>query len=267
MNGYQVDQAPFYTSPDDSVWAYHGLATERGGHPVTILCYQLSRTTYSDRLPDLLDAVLNLGLEQAKTEGNCPILEMQVDLSEAPERYTLFHIVDVQEEGRKEETDLQKYMHKAAAQLTAVRDAPREGASELYQTDSKPFYMSQNGVVSLFKGDSNGLPIIAKRHKFVKLREKTRLPRELASAMNAGLAQSRVEHLHTCIILQMHLDVSEAPTRYRLDHILEALDSDVEKEIEKRKEEQRPMSEGELCNFLVQTSEALAFAHSKVRGM
>lgn len=83
--------------------------------------------------------------------------------------------------------------------------------------------------------------------------------------MNAGLAQARVEHPHSCKIIAMHLDWSEAKKdTYHLYHILEALPGDMRKEIAKRKKENRVYSEVELWDFLVQASSALTFAHNKV---
>lgn len=83
--------------------------------------------------------------------------------------------------------------------------------------------------------------------------------------MNTGLAQARAEHPHTCAILQLHFEVTEAPKHYYVDHILEALDRDLGMEIKKRYSKARPFSEWELWYFLAQTVRALASAHAKVR--
>ena len=112
----------------------------------------------------MLDGVFNIGLEQARREGKCNILEVQGDLSQAPKNYTLFLIVDIQgEEGQEEvhaETEL--YMQAAETLLTAVY-APREDASESYQVDSPPFFTSEDLSVRVFKGTRNELPIVIKQ--------------------------------------------------------------------------------------------------------
>lgn len=135
-----------------------------------------------------------------------------------------------------------------------------------YELEERPFYENSYTAVRLYRGTSKSrnLPIVAKRHKF-RTFEGPEMWEKLNAAMNAGLAQARVEHPHSCKIIAMHLDWSEAKKdTYHLYHILEALPGDMRKEIAKRKKENRVYSEVELWDFLVQASSALTFAHNKV---
>lgn len=137
---------------------------------------------------------------------------------------------------------------------------------EDYALEERPFAGNSFTGVMLYRGISksrNNLPIVAKRHKFTTL-EGPEMSKRLNAAMNAGLAQARVDHQHSCKIIAMHLDVRKAPSTYYLYHILEGMEGDMRMEINQRKEENRPYNEVELWDFLVQVTSALAFAHKKV---
>ena len=253
MDGYQVDEAPFYTGPNGLVLAFRGLSKDNSNRLITVVSHLLLRTTYRTQFPQVIDAVLNKGLEKARVGGNfCKIVEMQVDLSAAPEKYTVFHVMDTTAdlaEERKEgqetsgETELRRYIEEAVELMAR-----------------KP-----SGVAEVVKRVSHeGVPIIVKQHRFSVFRDNDRMQNELAKAINSAIVQAQVEHPNACKVLEMHLDVSKAPKQYYLSHILEALDRNLGKEIAQRREEQRLVSDGELWDFLRQVAGALAYAHSKV---
>ena len=138
---------------------------------------------------------------------------------------------------------------------------------EGYSLEPRPFYISEDNSVRLFKGFSltrNTLPIVAKRHEFSLLRDKGQLTERLNAAINAGLAQARVEHPNSCKVLEICLDLSEAPNEYYVYHILEALEKDLYQAVEQRKRRNCPYSEQEVWDFLKQTAGALSLAHEKV---
>jgi len=83
---------------------------------------------------------------------------------------------------------------------------------EDYSLEPQPFYISDDNSVWLYKGFSiarNGEPIVAKRHEFLFLRDKAQFSQRLNEALNVGLAQARVDHLHSCKVLEIRLDISE----------------------------------------------------------
>ncbi|MBV5279749.1 MAG: protein kinase family protein [Actinobacteria bacterium] len=259
MDGYQGDQVPFYTGPNSLVLAFKGLSRLRENRPVILVSHLLLHTTYQEQFPQVLDAVLNTGLEKVRTEGSSACLvEILVDLSAAPEQYTVLHVMDTT--AGSTEAELRHYLEEAVA-LVARKPAPR---SERYQVDEDPFYISANATVRLFKGTAERLPVIVKQHDFSVFQENDNWQSELTKAINTALAQVRVQHPNTCRVLELHLDVSRAPKWYCLSHILEALDTDVGKEVAQRRKRQRPLSDWELWDFLQQTARALAYAHAKV---
>jgi serine/threonine protein kinase len=65
-------------------------------------------------------------------------------------------------------------------------------------------------------------------------------------------------------MLEVCIDISQAPDQYFVYHILETLEKDLDQEIQQRITGQSPYSEQEIWNFLKQTSSALSFAHEKV---
>jgi serine/threonine protein kinase len=136
-----------------------------------------------------------------------------------------------------------------------------------YSLEPRPFYISDDNSVRLFKGFSltrNRLPIVAKCHEFSLLRDKGQLSERLNAAINAGLAQARVEHPNSCKVLEICLDLSEAPNQYYVYHVLEALEKDLYQAVEQRKRRNSPYSEQEVWDFLKQTAGALSLAHEKV---
>ena len=259
-------QTTFYSSPDRSVVALYSLAAERPNHLVTVLRFELTRTTsLAHQLPALLNEVLSLGLEQARGEEQTGIqvLDTQVDLSQVPEKLTVSNIIDISNLSQKqEEAYKERLFLQTATKLNEVVDGLESSANERYRLDSEPFYSNENSVVRLFKGvTSTELPIVIKRHTFPKTLE------QLNKQINAGIVQARVQHAHVCRILAMHLEVRDPQRQYYLDHILEALERDVEMEIQNRVSSQRPFVEWDLWSFLAQTASALASAHTKVTDM
>ena len=263
MDGYQVDQVPFYTGPKGLILAFKGLSRDRNDRPVIIVSHLLVRATYEAQFPQVMDAVLNSGLEKGRLEakGACRIVEIQVDLTGAPEKYSVLHIMDTtagQAERTAGETELRQYIE-AAVELVAC--IPSQHLTERYRAEEDPFYISADNSVSLFKDTSRA--VVIKQHNFSVVKNKAKLPSALSRAINTAIAQAQVEHPNTCRVLEMHLDCSKAPKWYSLSHILEALDRDVEAEITQRSEQHRPLSDWELWDFLRQTGSALAYTHAK----
>ena len=64
-------------------------------------------------------------------------------------------------------------------------------------------------------------------------------------------------------VLELCLDVDFEHADFSVYHILEALDKDLGKDITERNTVRRVPSEAEVRQFLVQTSQALAYAHNK----
>lgn len=78
-----------------------------------------------------------------------------------------------------------------------------------YELDSLPFYVSEDGCVKLFKGcckSRQHLPIVAKCHEVHRLDGTLDFQIKLNSVINVGLAQARVEHQHSCKILEIRID-------------------------------------------------------------
>ena len=134
---------------------------------------------------------------------------------------------------------------------------------ENYSLEPQPFCISDDNSVWLFKGFStarNGAPIVAKRHEFLLLRDKD----QFSQRLNVGLAQARVDHPHSCKLLEIRLDISGATNQYFVYHILEALENNLWQEVKQRKKRPNRYSEQEMWNFLEQMTSALSFAHDKV---
>lgn len=234
MEGYEVDKAPFYTSPDGCVLAFKGLSKDRSNHHITLIHQTLIPAMYKDQFSYITDEVFSISLEQARTEKQrgLKILEIQVDFKKVPEEYSIFHALDCDDgqkneriEGRKYfgEEELIEYLQNNALKLAEATQKPLDS----YEIEEKAFFENDN--VRLYK-DLSGL-IVVKCHEFSIFRNEFNLSSELAKAINTGLVQARVQHPHICRIIAMYLETSKAPSRYYLDYILEALERDVWREI------------------------------------
>lgn len=268
MDGYEVEQAPFYTSPNTLVSAYKGLSRERANNSVVIIRHDLVVSTYKSQFPQILDAVLNTGLEIARNEGkqSLKILDIHVNFSAVPEKYIVFFALDTGNIERIEERECEATLQTLLQQIAGLLASGDPHAQD-YLFEPQPFYVNSSSFVSLFKGvskENSQVSVILKRHDFYLEELGTELSSKIANATKAGLIQARVDHAHTCKILQIRLDTSEAPKKYSLNHIMEALDRDVGKEIQRRRRDQSFMSEKELWTFVSQTAEVLAFTHAKV---
>lgn len=262
MDRYEVDQSPFYASPDGKVSAFNGRSRERDNRPIIIIRHDLEAEAYKDRLPEILNANLNSGLEQARGEHHSPfkLLDIQLDLRHSPKNYTVFLSLETAKPQGDDGATLWATLYEKSTQT--------EAAKARYRIKGEPIYHNPTTFVKIFKGEllAFDLPVIIKRQEFFLEQYGSDLPMNIAKAIKAGLIQARVEHPNTCQILEMHLDIREAPGKYCLDHVLEALERDVGEEIKLRsKGQKRYMSESELWGFIVQTASSLAYAHSKVR--
>lgn len=132
-----------------------------------------------------------------------------------------------------------------------------------YEVQEPPFFVNRQTNVKLFHGVSlkrNRQPVVIKRHDVFLGRSKTDFLEDLCMVLNTGLTQARLEHANSCKIIEFRVDVDLEHKCYTVFHILEAMERDLEADIEERK---RPASEEELKKFLQQTSSALAYAHDK----
>lgn len=278
MKSYEVNPTAFYSNSDGSVSAFQGLSTASAHQLVTIICNQLDQVTYQALLSKTLDALINFGLDSVRRENTCRLEAMQIDLSNAPDRYNLLHILNSFAEGGDRMTlgdrELQKYLEETSLKLISASERVKEQRlptwqeiAESYYTESDPFSMNVDRSVYLFKGVSAdiGEPVIIKRHDLFQFRQDFELSNDLTAAINAGLEQARVQHSNTCKILALQFNTKEAPKRYVLDHVLEAVERDLGREIEERQRTHRGFSECELWSFLQQSASALVFAHGKVR--
>lgn len=258
MEGYELDEMPFYTSPNGLVKAFKALSKERDYLPVTVISVKLLPATYQAKFVEKFDAILNSALQQVKEkeQNSFIILEVQISLKNAPGEYVIFHAIDTLEMGPTEERIEEQSMPEGAELLQylqvisdiLVEDTELRTQVGNFELEEDPFYMNYDRSVRLYKAVSS--PIIVKRHEIYTLLGLAILEKELANHINAGLAQARAFHSHTCKIIGMHMNIDKAPKLYFLDHVLEALDRDVGKEIDDRKKRQEFLSEWELWSFL-----------------
>ena len=131
-----------------------------------------------------------------------------------------------------------------------------------YQLEADPFYVNASTYVSLFKGLSltRNLPVVVKRHDFTLIQTKEVQVR-MVQTLNAALAQAKVQHPNTCEILEVQMEINT--TNCSIFHVLEALDTDLRKDIEDRRRPNRPYTERELRQMLQHTASALTYAHNK----
>ena len=132
-----------------------------------------------------------------------------------------------------------------------------------FELEEDPFYYNSSAAVALFKGVSlarNGLPVVVKRHDFMLIQQKSTQVL-IAHAINTALAQAKVHHPNTYEILEVQLEIDKS--NCAIFHVLEAMDSDVSRDIQERKQGNRSYEEAELRLVLQQTANALAFAHNK----
>lgn len=133
-----------------------------------------------------------------------------------------------------------------------------------YELESVPFAVNGDTSTSFFRGVSltrNRLSVVVKRHDFPHLNHKS-FQQRLSQALNSALIQAKVQHPHSCDILELQIELDK--TACSLFQIWEALQASLRGDIEERRNKKQTYSEKELWAFLLQTSEALALAHSKV---
>ena len=131
-----------------------------------------------------------------------------------------------------------------------------------YELDESPFYFKQGTLVSLYKGCVRGteLHVVVKCHDFLFLQQKETQTR-MVQTINAALAQAKVQHPNACGILEVQMEIES--TNCRIFHVLEALETDLEQDIEERQRTNTPYVEEELREMLQQTASVLAYAHNK----
>lgn len=273
MDAYALASQHFYENEDCSILAFKGISIARNHLPIVQVRYELSTGCYYSEanLVDMADEILSNGIKQAQREAERPwiVLEMLIDVSRRPTKYSVFHILRWKDAGTEEEMaakeeELKGYLRQFSSVIRRRGSQPSSNKPEdRYNLDPNPCYVSIHSSVKLFKGVSHAIsdyPIIAKRHEFFVVQPE--ISTMLVAAINTALVQAQLEHPHICKILDIHFVMNISAMNYYLYHILEALKSDVGKEIKQRGN--RYMEEEDLWEFLRQTSSILAYAHAKV---
>ena len=126
--------------------------------------------------------------------------------------------------------------------------------------ETDPFHCNANS--SLFKGLSltRHTPVVVKKYDFRLIQVKA-VQVSMVHSLNAALAQAKVQHPNVCDILEVQMQIDN--TDCSIFHVLETLETDLAQDIEDRKKTNRPYTEGELRQVLLQTASGLAFAHSR----
>lgn len=135
---------------------------------------------------------------------------------------------------------------------------------EGYELESAPFYTQSDLPARLFRGVSltrNRLPVVVKRSDFHHFNQKSTHQR-LSQALNSVLIQAKVQHPHTCDVLELHLELDK--NICSLFQVWEELHTSLREDIDAKSAKQQMYTEKELWTFLLHTSDALALAHSKV---
>lgn len=105
------------------------------------------------------------------------------------------------------------------------------------------------------------LPVVIKKHSFPSF-SLSDVKSRVNNALQAALIQGQLRHPHICELIELQVDV-ECGSSITIYHALEALDSDIRRDIEVRKETGSLYSEIELREVLYQTSQALAYMHKQ----
>ena len=133
---------------------------------------------------------------------------------------------------------------------------------ERYQREVSPFYANVFTDVYLYHGQtlSENRPVVIKEHLFNKIQ----LPESqkiMNRSLNAALAQAKLRHPNVCEILELRLE-TEAKN-CSVFHVLEALETDLLHDIERRKRTNASYTVEELREMTLQVVTALVYAHSK----
>jgi len=147
--------------------------------------------------------------------------------------------------------------------LNGLRDTgPNSSKMDGYELESSPFFFNLGTYVSLYRGRARATkqPVVVKRHDFVLIQEK-QTQASMVRTLNAALAQAKVHHPNSCDILEVQMEIEQ--TNCSIFHVLEALETDLEHDIEARRNTHTPYAERELVRMLQHTASALAYAHDK----
>ena len=129
-----------------------------------------------------------------------------------------------------------------------------------YEVQSHPFYGNADSHVYLFHGRrrADDLPVVLKRHDFgyIQLQD---TQKEMNSCLNAVLLQAKLQHPNVCEVLEVSLEIDKSSCS--IYHVLEALDTDLAKDINERTKDKRSFTETEVRDIATQTATALAYAH------
>ena len=267
MDGYEVESAPFYISPDGLILLFGGVSKERQGLPVVIRQHLFPLQFDSTNLS--IYQSLNAVLTQAKTQHPFyrDALDVLFDFSDS--QCIISYVLDGRDldptrRSAYTEVEIQTFLPPTVDSNKSVQtgDIARD-----YNLAEIPFHNNIGTNVSLYMGRNKTSDIVVKAHEFNLVTEADANKR-IAQALSTALVQARVQHSHTCDILEVNLRFVKAGANGRLCcvyHVLEVLESDIYKDIQQRKTSKSPYSEAELRDFLIQTSEALVYVHSKGR--
>lgn len=131
---------------------------------------------------------------------------------------------------------------------------------EEYEVDQEPFHSNDESKIYIYRASRNvdQRPLIVKEKRFNQVQEKETQKR-MNLFLNAGLIQGKVQHPNSTDILEFQLKIDE-DDNWSLYYILEALDTDLGKDIEARTE--NPFTEAELLDIALQVADALMYAHN-----
>jgi len=136
-----------------------------------------------------------------------------------------------------------------------------------FAVEAQPFAKNDATGVQLFHAVSKKrghLPVVLKYCQIRPL-DISHFREAVQTHVEEGLVQGLVKHPNICRVLESKFELDYTNRQGIVVHVLEALEKDLGGEIIERTASNRLVSEEELVKFLLQTSGALAQAHSLVR--
>ena len=249
MDGYEFESSPFFVNQDNSVSLYRGR-TREGNLPVVIKRHDFNNI--QDKAVQIsMVRTFNAALAQAKVPHphTCDILEVQMEIER--DSCSIFHILETSVE------DLGADLENCSRTSGTSAELGMDG----YELESLVWRNTDFNTILYRECTRRGnLPVVIKCHDFYNIQDKE-VQISMVRTLNAALVLAKMQHPNVCDIQEVQMEIQE--TNCRIFHVLEALDSDLERDIEGRRSSNRPYAEGELRLVLLQTASVLACAHSK----
>jgi len=231
MDGYEFESSPFFVNQDNSVSLYRGR-TREGNLPVVIKRHDFNNIL--DKAVQIsMGRTFNAALAQAKVPHprTCDILEVQMEIER--DSCSIFHILETSVE------DLGADLENCSRTSGTNAELGMDG----YEFESSLFYRNPNTFVSLYRGRTRrgNLPVVIKCHEFGNIQDKE-VQISMVRTLNAALVLAKMQHPNACDILEVQMEIKSY--NCRIFHVLEALDSNLERDIEGRRSSNRPYAEG-----------------------